>query len=319
MTFGDNTLNACPEEHPSLPYRDATRATTQSATRRWILALSARMLVACVILLPVTVFAQTTDPNSTFSDLSTAYDGGVANPTDGSTGNVLQQTLFAAYFWSLAHGGARATVVVSSQYPIGGSRILVPGNIDLVCSSYSPQTYTGGCRIFQTDPGNNTATGGSPLLMADYSIGVLPDHKTWCSINDKPQQPGCTIINSSGASIRGFTLYGGGYKAGGADVGIRVAAASINVQDTAITGFFGGPGIQNIAGLNNSYDWNYGTNVNTWWCANPSQLTSQNLQAALTKTDGNLGGMDLVMVDGEASNNQYSTGCSFTKSYTVSS
>jgi centrosomal CEP192-like protein len=307
MTFGDDTLNACQGEQCPLPYRDVAAATVPSATHTWILALSVRMLAACVMFLSVTAFAQTTDPNSTFSDLSSEYDGGVANPTDGSAGNVLQQTLFAAYFWSVAHGNARATVVVSSQYPIAGSRILVPGNIDLVCSSYSPQTYTGGCRISQTDPGNNAATSGSPLLIADYTIGVLPDHKTWCSSNEKPQQPGCVIINSSGASIRGFTLYGSGYKAGGADVGIRVTASNFHVEDTAITGFFGGPGIQVIAGLNDSFDWNYGTNVDTWWCANPSQLTHI------------LGGMDLGgMVDGEASNNQYSTGCSFSKMFTVS-
>jgi Bacterial Ig-like domain (group 2) len=306
MTFGDDTLNACPGEQPPLPYRDVTPATAPSATRRWILALSMRMLAACVIFLSVTAFAQTTDP-STFSDLSTEYDGGVANPTDGSTGNVLQQTLFAAYFWGVAHGGARATVVVSSEYPISGTRILVPGNVDLVCSSYSPHTYSGGCLMYQTDPGNNTPAGGSPLLVADYSIGVLADRKTWCSILDKPQQLGCTIINSAGASIRGFTLYGGGSAAGGADVGIRVAAGNIHVEDTAITGFFGGPGIQVAGGLNNSFDWNYGTNVDTWWCAHPSQLTHI------------LGGMDLGgMVDGEASNNQYSTGCSFAKYFTVS-
>jgi hypothetical protein len=147
------------------------------------------MLVACVILFSAAAFAQTTDPGSTFSDLSTEYDGGVANPTDGSTGNVLQQTLFAAYFWGVAHGGARATVVVASDYPIFGSRLLVPGNVTLTCSSYSSQTYTGGCRIYQTDGGNNTSTGGSPLLMVDYTVGVLPDHKTWCSSDDNPQRP----------------------------------------------------------------------------------------------------------------------------------
>jgi hypothetical protein len=305
MMMGDEDSNAFPGEQPSLPYRDVTPATALSAPRTWILALSAGMLVACVILFSTTSFAQTTDPNSTFSDLSTDYDGGVANPTDGSTGNVLQQTLFAAYFWGVAHGGARATVVVSSEYPIAGSRLLVPGNVNLTCSSYSSQTYTGGCRIYQTDGGNNTATGGSPLFLADYTVGVLPDHKTWCSANDNPQQPGCTIINSSGASIQGFTLYGSGPGAGGADVGVRVIADSVHVQDTAANGF-GGPGIQIAAGENDSFDWNYGQNVDMWWCANPSQLTS------------NLGGMDLGMLDGEASHNQYSTGCSFAKSFTVS-
>jgi hypothetical protein len=274
---------------------------------------------AVFVLVAVSVLGQTTDPNSTFSDLSPEYDGGVANPTDGSTGNVLQQTLFAAYFWGAAHGGARATVVVSSEYPIHGSRILVPGNVDLVCSSYAPQTYTGGCQISQTDSGNNTAAGGSPLFVADFSIGVLSDHKTWCSIFDHPQRPGCTIINSSGASIRGFTLHGAGAAAGGADVGIRVAADNVHVQDTAIFGFFGGPGIQHVVGLNASYDWNYGTNVDMWWCANPSQVTPSNLQAALLKPDANLGGMDLLMIDGEASHNQYSTGCAFSKSFYVSS
>jgi hypothetical protein len=307
MMFGDDTLNGCPEAQPPLPNRDVTPATALSGAHRGIFALSVRMLIACVILLSVSAFAQTTDPNSVFSDLSTQYDGGVASPTDGSTGNVLQQTLFAAYFWSVAHRGAQATVVVSSEYPVYGSRILVPGKIDLVCSSYSPQTYTGGCKIFQSDPGSDAATGGSPLLIADYRIGVLSDHKTLCSTSDNPQQPGCTIISSNGASIRGFTLYGGGPAAGGADVGIRVSSSNVHVRDTAITGFFGGPGIQVLEGLNQSFDWNYGTNVDTWWCAHPSQLTN------------NLGGMDLGgMIDGEASNNQYSTGCSFTKSFTVS-
>jgi hypothetical protein len=305
MMMGDEDSNAFPGEQPSLPYRDVTPATALSATRTRILALSAGMLVACVILFSATAFGQTTDPNSTFSDLSTDYDGGVANPTDGSTGNVLQQTLFAAYFWGVAHGGARATVVVSSEYPIAGSRLLVPGDVNLTCSSYSSQTYTGGCRIYQTDQGNNTATGGSPLLMVDYTVGVLPDHKTWCSANDNPQQPGCTIIGSSGASIQGFTLYGSGPGAGGADVGVRVIANSVHVQDTWAGGF-GGPGIQISAGENDSFDWNYGTNVDMWWCANPSQLTT------------GLGGMDLGMMDGEASHNQYSTGCSFAKEFTVS-
>jgi hypothetical protein len=80
------------------------------------------------------------------------------------------------------------------------------------------------------------------LLVAGYSIGVLADHKTWCSANDKPEQLGCMIINSAGASIRGFTLYGGGSADGGADVGISVAASNIHVEDTVITGFLGGPG-----------------------------------------------------------------------------
>jgi hypothetical protein len=305
MTMDDEDSNAFPGEQPSLPYRDVPPATALSAPRRWIWALSPRMLVACVILFSPTAFAQTTDPNSTFSDLSTEYDGGVANPTDGSTGNVLQQALFAAYFWGVAHGSARATVVASSDFPIFGSRLLVPGNVNLICSSYSSQTYTGGCRIYQTDGGNNTATGGSPLLMADYTVGVLPDHKTWCSANDNPQQPGCTIINSSGASIQGFTLYGSGPGAGGADVGVRVIANSVHVQDTWANGF-GGPGIEIAAGENDSFDWNYGQNVDMWWCANPSQLTS------------NLGGMELGMMDSEASHNQYSTGCTFTKSASVS-
>jgi hypothetical protein len=291
-------------ERNSLPYRVAkpTIALLRNPKILWI--LFARVAVVWVFV-TATAFAQTTDPNSTFSDLSTEYDGGIANPTDGSTGNVLQQTLFAAYFWGVAHGGARATVVVSSDYPIAGSRLLVPGNVNLTCSSYSPQTYTGGCRIYQTDQGNNTATGGSPLFMLDYTVGVLPDHKTWCSANDNPQQPGCKIITSSGASIEGFTLYGSGPGAGGADVGVRVIADSVHVQDTVASGF-GGPGIQILAGINDSFDWNYGTNVDMWWCANPSQLTS------------NLGGMDLGMMDGEAGHNQYSTGCSFTKSFAVS-
>jgi len=305
MTLGDNTSNTCPDEQRPLPYRGIAPAIAVLLIRKQVVKLFVQVL-AVWVLVTVSVFAQTTDPSSTFSDLSTEYDGGVANPTDGSTGNVLQQTLFAAYFWGVAHGRARATVVVSSEYPISGSRILIPGNVDLVCSSYSPETYSGGCRIYQTDPGNNTATGGSPLLMADYTIGVLPDNKTLCSINDNPQKPGCTIIDSSGASIQGFTLYGAGTAAGGADIGIRVAANNVHVQDTAITGFFGGPGIQVLVGTNDSFDWNYGTNVDTWWCAHPSQLT---------KT---LGGMDLGMIDGEASHNQYSTGCSFAKSFTVS-
>lgn len=253
-----------------------------------------------------------------FSDLSTTHDGGVANPTDGSTGNALQQTLIDAYFWGVAHGGARATVVAASEYPVSGSRILIPGNVDLVCSSYSPQTYTGGCSVTQTDAGNNTASGGSPLFVADYSIGVLADHKTKCSTYDSPAQPGCTIINSSGGSISGFTLYGAGGGAGGADVGIRVAADNFSVQDTAITGFFGGPGIQNVTGVNNSYDWNYGTNVDEWWCSNPGAITSATLNSALQIADGSLGGMDLSMTDGEASHNQYSTGCAFSRGFAAS-
>jgi hypothetical protein len=306
MTLSDISLNIGLGEQQPLPYRGSAPVTPVSPTRRGTLALSMRMFVACMLLSMATV-AQTADPNSTFSDLSTEYDGGVANPTDGSTGNVLQQTLFAAYFWGVVHGNARATVVVASEYPISGTRILVPGNVNLVCSSYSPHTYSGGCHISQTDPGDNTATGGSALLIADYKSGVLSDHKTMCSTHDNPQQPGCTIISGAGASIRGFTLYGSGYAAGGADVGIRVAVSNVHVEDTAITGFFGGPGIQVSGGLNDSFDWNYGTNVDTWWCAHPSQLTHI------------LGGMDLGgMVDGEASNNQYSTGCSFTKMFTVS-
>lgn len=264
------------------------------------------LLWIATCLVSMAALAQSTDPNSTFSDLDPAYDGGVAAPTDGSTGNVLQQTLLAAYFWSKAHGGARATVVVASDYPISGSRILVPGNVDLVCSSYSPHTYGGGCWMFQTDSGNNMASGGSPLLLADYRFGVLPDHKTICSTLDNPQQPGCTIINSSGASIRGFTLRGKVYTGGGADAGIRVFADSVDVEDTNEE-FFGGPGIQVLGGINISIDWNFGTNLDMWWCANPSQLTM------------NIGGLDLGgMLDGEASHNQYSTGCSFVKGNTVS-
>ena len=305
MTPNSTALNSYAEKQHTGGFRVATLSSAQLRTSKALLALFTLIAIAWVPF-TATALAQTTDPNSTFSDLSTEYDGGVANPTDGSTGNVLQQTLFAAYFWGVAHGGARATVVVSSEYPVGGSRILVPGNVNLVCSSYTPQTYTGGCIVYQTDPGNNTATGGSPLLMADYRFGVLPDHKTWCSISDNPQQPGCTIINSAGASIQGFTLYGGGPTAGGADVGVRVFANNVHVQDTAITGFFGGPGLQVIGGENDSLDWNGGTNVDMWWCRNPSQLTQP------------LGGMDLGMLDGEASHNQYSTGCSFAKSFTVS-
>jgi hypothetical protein len=244
-----------------------------------------------------------------------AYD---ANAQDGATGDALQQTLIEAFFYGQTHNGARVTVAAPSDDPTYGSRILIPGNVDLVCSSYSPQTYTGGCGAYQTDLGSNTATGGSPLFLADYSIGVLADHKTWCSLFDNPQKPGCIIIDSSGGSMSGFTLYGGGERAGGADVGIRVAADNFHVQDTAITGFFGGPGIQHIVGVNDSYDWNYGTNVNTWWCANPVQFTSANLHAALLIGDGFLGGIDLPMVDGEASHNQYSTGCAFSKGFTVS-
>lgn len=252
--------------------------------------------------------AQAPDTDSVFSDLSTEYDGGVANPTDGSTGNVLQETLFAAYLWGSKHGNARATVVVSSDYPITGSRILIPGNVDLVCSSYSPHNYSGGCNLYQADRGSDTATGGSPLLMADYRFGLLPDGKTLCSTNDIPQQPGCTIINSAGASIRGFTLYGGFAAAGGADIGIRVFAGNVTVQDTNVSQF-GGPGIQAYGGLNNSFDWNFGTNVDSWWCAHPSALVASGV---------NLGAMDLGMIDGEASHNQYSTGCSFSKSFAVS-
>ena len=314
MTVANTNVQSCASDWH---YRVTAPAASGHPVRKRVVILIVGLLVAWG-LVAATAFAQTVDPDSTFSDLSTEYDGGVANPTDGSTGNVLQQTLIAAYFWGAAHGGARATVVVSSDYPIHGSRILVPGNVNLICSSYAPQTYTGGCAIYQTDPGNNTAIGGSPLLVADFSIGVLADHKTWCSFFDNPQKPGCTIINSAGASISGFTLYGSGASAGGNDIGIRVAADNVHVQDTSITGFFGGPGIQHVVGVNSSYDWNYGTNVDTWWCANPSQLTPQNLAAALLKFDGNLGGMDLMMVDGEASHNQYSTGCAFARSFNVS-
>lgn len=289
----------------STAYSVAASLAVGLKRRQRMMTLFLQVLVAWV-LLAGTGFAQATDPNSTFSDLSPEYDGGVANPTDGSTGNVLQQTLFAAYFWGVAHGGARATVVVSSEYPISGSRILVPGNVDLICSSYAPQTYTGGCRISQTDPGDNTATGGSPLLMADWSIGVLPDHKTWCSYYDNPQQPGCTIISGGGASIRGFTLYGNASFAGGGDIGIRVNSSSVHVQDT-VELVFGGPGIQILGGINDSFDWNFGTNVDMWWCAHPSQMF------------GSIGGLDLGgMIDGEASHNQYSTGCAFGKAFTVS-
>src|SRR6185437_8048 len=59
-------------------------------------------------------------------------------------------------------------------------------------------------------------------------------------------------------------------------------------------------------GLNNSFDWNFGTNVDSWWCAHPSEIAGLR---------GNLGGMDLGMIDGEASNNQYSTGCAYAKSF----
>lgn len=263
------------------------------------------LLTACMFMMPTSILAQTSGP-SVFSDLSTEYDGGVANPTDGSTGNVLQQTLFAAYFWSQAHWGARATVVVESGYPIVGTRILVPGGIDLVCSSYSPHTYAGGCPIAQSDPGSNTASSGSPLLFADYRFGVLADHKTLCSTLDNPQQPGCTLVNSAGSSIRGFSLSGKSSLGGGADVGIRVFADGVDIEDTNEQ-FFGGPGIQVLAGINNSVDWNFGTNVDMWWCANPSQITDY------------LGGIDLGgLLDGEASNNQYSTGCAFVKGFRVS-
>jgi hypothetical protein len=305
MTVANTTVQSCASDWHLLRRRVTAPAAAGRTARKRVVIRIVGLLVTWG-LVTATAFAQTADRDSTFSDLSTEYDGGVANPTDGSTGTVLQQTLFAAYFWGAAHGGARATVVVSSAYPIYGSRILVPGNVDLICSSYAPRTYTGGCALYQTDPGNNTASGGSPLLVADFSIGVLADHKTWCSLFDTPQKPGCTIINSGGASISGFTLYGGGASAGGSDVGIRVAADNVHVQDTAITGFFGGPGIEHVVGVNCSYDWNYGTNVDTWWCANPSQLT------------GSFGGMDLMMIDGEASHNQYSTGCSFARSFHIS-
>ena len=254
--------------------------------------------------------------NGIFSDLSAAYDGGVANPADGSTGNVLQQTLLAAYFWSRAHGGAHAIAVAASGYPVSGSRIVIPGNVDLICSSYAEYTYTGGCPLYQTDPGNNTATGGSPLLIADYTAGIMPDNTTTCSTEDNPK---CIAIASGGLSILGFTLYGGGGAAGGRDVGIRILANSVHVQDTAIYGFFGGPGIQELGGVNNSIDWNYGTNVNAWWCANPTQFTEANLQAAYGVTDGNIGGIDLpVGIDGEQGSNQYSTGCAFSSHFAVS-
>ena len=260
-------------------------------------------LILPLMLITASLSAQTPDPDGTFSDLSTQYDGGVASPTDGSTGNVLQQTMLAAYQWGLAHGGARATVVVAAEYPISGSRLLVPGNVDLVCSSYTPENYSGGCSIQETDAGTNTATGGSPLLMVDFAYGFLPDNKTKCSIFDTPQQPGCLIVNGAGAAIRGFSLSGSGSSAGGGDVGLRVAADGVHVQDTHEQ-FFGGQGIYVAAGVNSSFDWNFGTNVNEWWCAHPSQLTQD------------LGGIDLGgMLDGEASHNQYSTGCAFAKGY----
>src|ERR1700748_542675 len=47
------------------------------------------LLSVCMLMMPTTSLAQTPDPDSVFSDLSPEYDGGVANPTDGSTGNVL--------------------------------------------------------------------------------------------------------------------------------------------------------------------------------------------------------------------------------------
>jgi hypothetical protein len=280
-----------------------TQTSASPHYRKARLSLLMQIALAWCVLAS-TAFAQTSDPNSVFNDLSIEYDGGVATPTDGSTGNVLQQTLFAAYFWSQAHSGARATVVVESEYPILGTRILVPTNVDLVCSSYSPHTYGGGCILYQADVGNGTASGGSPLLMADSTFGVLPDHKTLCSTSDNPSQPGCTIIGSHGASIRGFTLYGRSL-AGGADVGIRVSASNVHIEDTN-SSQFGGPGLQVLPGLNDSADWNFGTNVNEWWCHNPSQLSKP------------IGGMDLEMIDGEASYNQYSTGCAFSKSFTVS-
>jgi hypothetical protein len=258
-----------------------------------------------------------------FSDLSSTHDGGVAHPTDGSTGNVLQQTLVDAYFWGLANGTpgnpARATVVVASAYPIQGSRILIPGNVALVCSSYSPETLTGGCPIYETDQGNGAATGGSPLIQADFSIGVLPDHKTKCTLFDVPAQPGCTIMNSRGGSVQGVTLIGVGVSAGGADVGIRVAADNFHISDVATAGFFGGPAIQNVgAGVNDAFDWIYYTNVNTWWCANSASFSPETLFAALLIQDGNLGGVDIPMIDGEETHIQGSTGCAFSKNFAVS-
>jgi centrosomal CEP192-like protein len=287
-----NTVNhlAVAQVPATPPYRKARASFLMQFAFAWFVFVS-------------TAFAQTTDPNSVFSDLDTQYDGGVANPTDGSTGNVLQQTLFAAYFWGQAHH-AHATVVVASEYVISGSRILVPGNVDLVCSSYSPHTYGGGCVLYQTGQGDGTASGGSPILMLDSRFGVLADHKTLCSSSDNPPQPGCTIISSSGASIRGFTL-SGDYQNGGADVGIRVYnSSSVHIEDTFETQF-GGPGIAIYGGLNNSADWNFGTNVDLWWCYHPSQLTYS------------MGGVDFGTIDGEASHNQYSTGCAFAKSFTV--
>lgn len=261
--------------------------------------------------------------NGVFTDLSTAYDGGVANPTDGSTGNVLQQTMLAAYFWGVSQASpagvpARATVIIASNYPIHGTRLLVPGNVDLECSSYSPGTLTGGCAIFETDPGDNTATGGSTLLIADFTIGVLSDHKTWCSTNDRPFNSACIIISSSGGSIGGVTLYGGGASAGGRDIGVRIAADNFTVHDTAITGFFGGPGIQYVAGKGVNLFWNYGTNVSAWWCQNPLQGTPAVLLSALSITTGHLGGYEIPLVDGYSSYNQYSTGCAFAKKFAIS-
>lgn len=252
-----------------------------------------------------------------FSDLSLKHDGGVAHPNDSSTGNALQATLIDAYFWGLSHNGARVTVVASSEYPIYGNRILIPGNVDLICSSYSPQTYTGGCAASNTDAGNNTATGGSPLFVADFSYGVLADHRTRCSLFDTPQQAGCILIPSSGGSISGFSLFGGGSSAGGADVGIRVAADNFHVQDILTNGFFGGPEIQNVVGENDSYNWIFGTNVDMWWCQNPLQLTGANLQSGLDIGDGFVGALDLNMIDGLAMNNQISTGCSFSHGLTA--
>ncbi len=257
-------------------------------------------LVVPIALITGSLSAQASAPDGIFSDLSVQYDGGVANPTDGSTGNALQQTMLAAYRWGIAHRGARATVVVAAEYPISGSRLLVPGNVDLVCSSYTPENYSGGCHIQQTDSGNNTATGGSPLLVIDYTSGFLSDNKTRCSTSDKPQQPDCLIVNGSGASIRGFSLSGQASLAGAGDIGIQVLGSGVHVQDTNER-FFGGPGISTFGGISNSFDWNFGTNVDMWWCAHPSQIR------------GRLGGMELQMLDGEASHNQYSTGCAFVK------
>jgi hypothetical protein len=228
-----------------------------------------------------------------FSDLGTEHAGGIAAATTTAQKTlVLQQTLNDAGC-AANEGAGTATVILSQQYPIiPAYNVYVPSGVHLECGS-TTETQGGqtGCTIDGSAPGVVTKTGttGNPVLQADYT------YQASCN--------GTTVtLGGDNVEINGIGIYGN--HNGGLDVGIRVLAQNVYIHNTSISQT-DGPAIENVGGVNNRYQGNYGANTNQYYCYTPGSMSGGVETAAML----------MYMTDGYIAGNQYSDGCSFGTSY----